>query len=116
MVASHSLPSQWTWESTLVGTARPIQMLRNQAKTKTSNRAGRPGDVYQLWLGDFQSSPITNAVSVTNIITEVSGAVANATHTVYTFPVKSSGYGITANDRISVTGSLSSAWNIDYVQ
>lgn len=113
LVKDHSLTSSDTWHSTLVGTARPFQQVYNKVKSEVSNNAGRSGDVYNLWLGDFKSSPILGTTSVTNIITDVSVA-ANADFTTYSFP--SQIHGLTANDRISVVGSDIAAWNVDHAK
>lgn len=113
LVIDHSLTDEWKWQSTLVGTARPFQMVYDTKATEISNGLGRDGHVYSLWMGDFKSSPIANTVSVTNIIEKVTGT-ANANYTTFTFPIDAT-HGITANDRISVTGASDSSFNIDYV-
>jgi len=112
LVKDYSLADQWKWESTLVGTARPIQMCYDITRTKASIDAGRTGMVYDLWLGDFKSSPISNTTSVTNIIADVS-AYANSTFTVFHFDSQT--HGITANDRISTSGAIASDWNADFL-
>ena len=114
LVKDHSLSGQWAWESTLVGTARPIQMSYNTARTRNlhTKHRDRDGLVYNLWLGDFQGSSITNTTPTTNLIENVS-AYANASHTVFHYTGQS--HGITANDRISTTGSTTSDWNVDYL-
>jgi hypothetical protein len=111
MVRDHSLTTADTWNSTLVGTVRPIQMVYNRGASRKSAQAGRPGDVYSLWLGDFQSSPIANVTSVTNIITDVS-ATGNATHVAYMHSTPL--HGITANDKISAVGSPDTNFNVDF--
>ena len=111
LVKNHSLTSNDTWHSTLVGTARPIQQVYNKTKSLFSNSVGRTGDVYNLWMGDFKSSPIANTLSGTNVIEKVSAA-GNTTFTTYTFAADTT-HGITANDRISVVGSTNPYWNTD---
>ena len=105
-VKDYSLTDQWKWNSTLVGTARPMQMSYDRGASVISNRAGRPGTVYNLWLDDFNSSPITNAASVSNILNSVS-AYGNTLFGVFHF--SSTTHGITSNDEISVTGQ--SPWD-----
>ena len=111
MVRDHSLTTADTWNSTLIGTVRPIQMVYNRKASRNTQQAGRPGDVYSLWLGDFQSSPIANVTSVTNIITDVS-ATGNANFTTYTHATWPNG--ITANDKISAVGSPDTNFNVDF--
>lgn len=111
MVRDHSLTTTDTWNSTLIGSVRPIQMVYNRKASRKTKQAGRPGDVYSLWLGDFQSSPIANVTSVTNIITDVS-ATGNGTFTTYTHGTWPNG--ITANDKISAVGSSDTNFNIDF--
>jgi len=114
LVIDHSLTSNDTWHSTLVGTARPFQQVYNKAASLTSHQAGRPGDVHNLWLGDFKSSPISNTVSVDNIIEQVNSHTNAAPDNGYTtFRFASRTHGITANDRISIIGSEFTELNID---
>lgn len=117
LVKTHSLASEDAWNSTLVGTARPMQMSFDRGATLKSVDAGRPGTVYNLWLDDFNSSPINSTVSVSNHITGVS-ATGNSTWAVYYFTASDvqngQNHGITANDSISVSGE--SPWNITDVK
>lgn len=113
LVKDHGLTDDLTWNSTKVGTARPIQMVYNKTRTAESNEVGRQGSVYSLWLADFKSSPISNTVSVANRIENVS-ASANASHAEFHF--SSTTNGITANDRISVVGEIASPWSLDKYQ
>jgi hypothetical protein len=107
LVKDHSLSSEDAWNSTLVGTARPMQMSYDKPATIESVGAGRPGTVYSLWLDDFNSSPINSTVSVSNFIDGVT-AYGNSTWTVYHFTAEDvntgQNHGITTNDSISVTG------------
>lgn len=113
-VNGFSLTDEYTWNSTLVGTARPLQMVYNTKSTEKTNEAGRKGNVYDLWLGDFKSSPISNTISVTNIIREVN-ATTNSSHNVYKFPIDVN-HGITTDDRISVRGAEAFGFNVDNEQ
>ena len=97
------------WKSTLVGTARPMQMVYDKEASQASASQQRPGNVYRLWLDDFKPASFSNTVSVDNIKTGLTGAVSNTTYAVFTFATDTS-HGITANDRISVTGG-DSLWN-----
>jgi hypothetical protein len=106
-VKDYSLTDQWKWNSTLVGTARPIQMAYGHGASHASDVAGRPGTVYRLWMDDFNSSPITNAVSVSNILNNVS-AYGNTLFGVFHLDAVTT-HGITSNDEISVTGQ--SPWD-----
>ena len=75
-VKDYSLLDANTWNSTLVATARPMQMSYN----KTATDVGR-GSCYNLWLGDVKTSSISgntvvpNKVNITSqmIVTEPSG-------------------------------------------
>lgn len=106
-VKDYSLTDQWKWNSTLVGTARPIQMAYGHGASHASDVAGRPGTVYRLWMDDFNSSPITNAVSVSNILNSVS-AYGNTLFGIFGLGAVTT-HGITSNDEISVTGQ--SPWD-----
>jgi len=122
-VSIHSVPSQLVvdygvtsgdtdghrWKSTLVGTARPMQMVYDKEASQASAAQQRPGNVYRLWLDDFKPASYSNTVSVDNIKTGLTGAISNSTYSVFTFTQDTS-HGITANDRISITGG-SSTWN-----
>ena len=110
LVKDYSLSREEYWNSTLVGTARPIQMVYNRTASNTSAQNGRTGDVYNLWLGDFKGSPVTNTVAAANRITNVSG-YKNTQFVELMFNSGTSG--LNANDRISVTGSTAEDWNFD---
>ena len=112
LVIDYGLGSEAAWKSTLVGTARPVQMVYNDRFTENSHRAGRNGDVYNLWLGDFKSSPITDTISVTNVI-ELAGAYANTEHTVFHFNEATTHELSSSDDRISIVGTTGRLFNID---
>ena len=113
LVEDYSLGSADAWNSTLIGTARPIQMAYDTEASQKSKEASRSGDSYDLWLGDFKSSPISGTVPVTNVI-ELAGAYSNAEHTVFHWS-PATAHGLTSDDRISVSGTSATAFNIDHV-
>ncbi|HIA11633.1 MAG TPA: DUF4815 domain-containing protein, partial [Flavobacteriales bacterium] len=107
-VKDYSLLDANTWNSTLVATARPMQMSYN----KDATDVGR-GSCYNLWLADVKTSSVSGNTTVANIITGVDAA-HDTGDTAYTFGATS--HGIIAGDRISVSGStVSGDWDIDNV-
>lgn len=111
LVERYSLTDQWKWASTLVGTARPTQFMYDVDATNASRDAGRFGQSYDLYLGDFKSANVANTVSVDNVV-ELSSAYSNASHAVFVFPTRT--HGITTDDRISVSGVSSDGLNVDF--
>ena len=68
IVEQYSLTDEWKWKSTLVGTARPFQFLYDEQASTKSADWGRTGSSYDLYLSDYKSSNVSNAVSADNII------------------------------------------------
>jgi len=111
LVEQYSLASEAKWKSTLIGTARPTQMVYDVDASQISLNAGRTGDSYDLYLSDYKSSNISGTVSVDNIIT-LSSAVSNLTHGIFKFPIRT--HGVTTDDRVSVSGVSADGLNIDF--
>lgn len=103
-VPFHQLPqaglSATAWDSTLVGTARPIMFVYDGEATSRTNAAGKSGSVYRLYLSDFKSNSVSGSTSKTNILDCIS-ASSSGTVMTYTF-IEDSNHGILVGDRISV--------------
>lgn len=115
MVERYSLTDEWKWASTLVGTARPTQFIYDVEASNASNSASRPGQSYDLYLGDFKSANVANTVSVDNVIDLT--AVTSNSEGYTSFNFASVSHGITTDDRISVTGYPASReyFNVDFI-
>jgi len=112
IVEQYSLTDEWKWKSTLVGTARPFQFLYDEQASTKSADWGRTGSSYDLYLSDYKSSNVSNAVSVDNIIKLNSGYVNTTGYGNFLFDTKT--HGITTEDRVSISGFSSDALNLDF--
>jgi len=112
LVERYSLTDEWKWRSTLVGTARPFQFLYDDEASNKSAAAGRNGSSYDLYLSDYKSSNISNAVSVDNVITLTRAYVNSTGYGNFEFNTKT--HGITTEDRVSISGVSSDILNLDF--
>jgi hypothetical protein len=96
------------WNSTLIGTMKPLMMFRDGYETgmreagQTSEALGYR-DAYQLYFADFKPKTITGTSNATNIIPITGGAITGGT-TYYYFAEQD--HGIAAGEHFSIsTGS-----------
>lgn len=113
IVETYGLTDQFTWNSTLIGTARPTQFVYDHDATLKANDDQNPGYSYDLYLSDYKSANIANVVSVDNAV-QLTQISSNADFINYGFSDRT--HGITTGDRVSISGSSFRPFNVDSTQ
>ncbi|HHZ64557.1 MAG TPA: DUF4815 domain-containing protein, partial [Flavobacteriales bacterium] len=102
------------WNSTLIGTMKPLMMFRDGYETgqrnegQTSEALGYR-DAYQLYFADFKPKVITGTSNATNLIV-ITGGNLEGSQTIYTFADQH--HGLSIGEKFDVGGAgWGSSWN-----